>query len=230
MKDNLSNTINTLENPAEAGIVALVQNESHDLRGTFGIMSGLHSLLPLVTDEAEKGEMFNRLHNNMEYATQLFGDLEDYCAIATGSTGLDLAPLAPGAALEQLKKRMASTLSRRQVELQISGSRDVEVVGDEDKFQRIVRNIVYHLIHSQQVKDISLDWGIGTGHWYVSMKYAGASLPEWLFFPDTSEGARPAKPIGLMLVWKLVSLLGGSLAQQPDTALGEKVIWVQFPG
>ena len=209
---------------------ALIQHVSHELRSTFGVISGLHSLLPLAADEAERDDLFARLHNNTEYATQLFTDLEDYCAMETGNVRAEPTPFRPAAALEYVRKKALPMLQRRKAAVVLSGDSETLVDSDEEKIQRILKNIVFHLTCVMRVQRIEMGWEKRATIWTLNVAYHGEALPEWLFMPENEPyDSGIGRHISLLVVRRLVSLLGGVISGGKSGADGLRRVSFQFP-
>ena len=221
---------NSLRAPALHTYLTLMQSVSHEIRSTFGVISGLHSLLPLTSGENERHEMFHRLQNNTEYATQLFTDLEDYCAVETGQVRVEPSLFKPSIALESVQKKMLPMLKRRKATIILTGNSDMPVVGDEEKIRRIVRNIVFHLTCVMRVQEVEMGWEKRGNNWSINAAYKGGALPEWLFMAgDMPDDPAIGRHIALLVVRRLVAVLGGSICGGATHADGLRRVLLQFP-
>ncbi len=208
--------------------LTLIQSVSHELRSTFGIISGLHSLIPLAGNESEREDMFNRLHNNTEYATQLFTDLEYYCALETGQVRVESALLRPALVLQNLYKKVLPMLQRRNASLRLSGDHEMQVTSDEEKVQNILKNIIFHLTCVTHVPELEISWEKRAAIWVLNISYNGDALPEWLFLSE-NQLQNSGPHISLLVVWRLVSLLGGEIHGGTSNAQSRRQVSFQFP-
>lgn len=208
----------------------LIQSVSHELRSAFGVISGLHSLLPLASGEAERDDMFSRLHNNTEYAAQLFTDLEDYCAMETSGVRVEPALFRPAIALEYIRKKASPMLQRRKASLQLCGDSEMLVHSDEEKIRRIAKNIVFHLTCVMRVREVEMSWEKRGASWALNAAYHGETMPEWLFMPDNEpHDPETGRHISLLVVRRLVFLLGGEIFGGVSATDGLRRISIRFP-
>lgn len=218
------------QHQAQSPYLLMVQSVSHELRSVFGIISGMHSLLPLASGEDERKDMFHRLQNNTEYAAQLFTALEEYCAMEAGPVQVENSSFRPAGALEYIRKKAQPMLERRRASLTLDGDREMRVDGDEEKVQCIVRNLVFHLASVARVRDIAVTWGQSAHSWHVDVNYLGEPLPAWLFYAgDQSYDESIGSHVGLLIVRRLVSVLGGKIREMPVGTPGRRGIALQFP-
>lgn len=216
--------------PALHTQLTLIESVSHEIRGAFGIISGLHSLLPLASGEEERDDMFSRLQNNTEYAMQLFTDLEDYCAMETGRVRIEPALFKPSAALGYTRRKALPMLERRNVVLMIGGESEEYVTNDEEKVRRIMKNMLFHLTCVMRVRQIEMGWEKRSTAWVLQVAYQGDALPEWLFIVVTEPDSRETgRHISLLLVRRLVMVLGGSICGGTSNADGLRRVSLQFP-
>lgn len=216
--------------PSIPAQLTLIQSVSHEIRGAFGVISGLHSLLPLASGEAERDDMFSRLQNNTEYAMQLFTDLEDYCAMETGRIRVEPTSFKPSTALGYIRKKALPMLERRNAVLIISGGNEAYVTSDEEKVRRIIKNMLFHLTCVMRVQQIEMGWEKRGTAWVLQAAYQGEALPEWLFILGTEPDSRETgRHISLLLVRRLVMILGGSICGGTSHADGLRRVSLQFP-
>ncbi|SDE45143.1 hypothetical protein SAMN04487996_10583 [Dyadobacter soli] len=224
-----SDTIESLLT-AQSNHLSLIQSVSHELRSTFGVISGLHSLLPLTSGEAEREDMFNRLHNNTEYATQLFADLEDYCAIENGQMRVEPAPFRPVSAMEYVRKKALPMLQRRKAAVILTGDSEGAVDSDEEKVRRIIKNLTLHLTCVMRVREITIGWERYSSRWVLNVAYHGEPLPDWLFRAETElHSHEKGQHISLLMVRRLALMLDGEIYQVESDGDGRQRFSLQFP-
>jgi len=230
MNDLFPEAPDMTESPLAAppAYLSLMQSVSHELRSTFGVISGLHSLLPLASGEAEREDMFNRLHNNTEYAVQLFTDLEDYCAMETGPMRVEPTSFRLAGAFENVRKKMRTMLQRRNTTVLLSGDSELLVTCDEEKIRRVLKNIIFHLACMVRTQAIEIGWEKHATTWTITIAYSGDALPGWLFMPGEEPGEQNmGRNISLLMVHRLMSLLNGEIYGGTDD--GRQWISLQFP-
>jgi len=219
----------TESHPASQHIHSLIQSVSHELRGTFGVISGLHSLLPMVSDGERREDMFNRLHNNTDYAAQLFADLEEYCALEADGVRVYACEFRPASILESVRKKALPMLKRRNATIHLEGDRSILVTGDEEKVGRITKNLIFHLICVMRVQQIRMTWKKRVSSWALDIAYSGDTLPAWLFRSDHEPFIpETGRLISLLLVRRLVSILGGAIYGGLADADNQSWISLQF--
>lgn len=213
----------------EAPTLAIVRGVSHDVRSALGVISGLHSLLPLATTDAERNEMYERLHKNTEFVTELFADLEDYCMMESAPAPESLL-FSPQAIFLDMRRRLLPMLKRRKVTLQVTGDPASQVTGDEEKVQRIARNLVFYLIHVIQARELDVHWESSRDTWRLQVTYSGAPLPDAVFLPETAGNVRveSGKTIGLLLVRRLVLLMQATISGSTLAGDQRQLISIDF--
>jgi signal transduction histidine kinase len=122
----------------------LVANVSHELRTPIAaIQMNLENLVDGVTEwDTGRGEVMLR---QTERLTRLVTQLLDLAKLEAGSAPLELQSFASSTLLEAV--RAESELHERPVNLEISATPDLTVVGDVERLHQLLANLVDNAVH-----------------------------------------------------------------------------------
>ncbi|RIV19855.1 PAS domain S-box protein [Fibrisoma montanum] len=220
-----------------------LRQTSHDLRGSFGVISGAAMLLNLMHSEEERNHMLSMLQRNVRQVTQMLTQLMDYSRLESGQEQVRITAFDAAQLLRELVDSLRPVANEKQLIITIDGPDQLQVESDDVKVQRIAQNLLLNAINytgSSETRsgetrsgEIVLSWQPGEtqGNWSFSVQDTGPGLPETVMEQLTHQSATPSdKPtksagnkssegIGLVIVQQLCSLLGARITvdSSPDT-------------
>jgi K+-sensing histidine kinase KdpD len=204
--------------------LAMLHSVSHDIRGAFGIISGLTSLLPFAANEEERNDMMYRLQKNSAYALHMFTSLQDYALISSGKSRIEIADFNPGRLFNDIERKWIPTTERRGIQFSISRNDVAHVSGDEQMTTKIVENIVLYLLNKSSTNEIAIEWfAHEPNEWFCSIECMGSLLPacilqEWNDNTTTSHWQQ-GDDLCLTLALLAARELGATTSVKQDKAL-----------
>ena len=182
-----------------------LRQTSHDLRGSFGIISGTAQLLQLPAGDDERNQFVESLNRNIQGALHLLNQLLDYARLEAVQETLDNQPFDAAELLRSLVAGAQGIAQHKGLTLKADGPAPMRVVGDALKVQRLVQNLLVNSIRHTQSGWVNVSWVMeNDSRWSISVQDTG---------PGLSSGPQ--------------ALLAGQL--QP-TAQQTSALWSETPG
>jgi K+-sensing histidine kinase KdpD len=152
---------------------------SHDIRGAFGIISGLISVLPFAGNDTEKEDIMYRLQKNSGYAFHMFSVLQDYSLFNSGKHKIEVSDFHPGPIFDGIRKKWSSIISKRNLSFSIQNSHDLYIHSDSQVTKNIAEHIIFSLLNKNKLAGIAVSWSISeSGKAVCSISARGVIIPD----------------------------------------------------
>ena len=160
----------------------MLRSSSHDLRGSFSIISTAAHLLKMEgLDDQERDEYIDMLGRNLGNVQSLLGNLMDLSRLESGAETLQIQRVDAGKLLTELVAGAQPMASERGLLLQGDGPASLEVDTDPVKLQRIAQNLLLNALKYTQDGFVSVAWmKEGDYRWLFSVQDSGPGLPATL--------------------------------------------------
>lgn len=160
----------------------LLRSSSHDLRGSFSIISTAAQLLKIEgLDDRERDEYIDMLARNLGNVQSLLGNLMDLSRLESGAETLQIQQVDAGKLLTELVASAQPMASERGLVLQGNGPASLEVETDPVKLQRIAQNLLLNALKYTPAGFVSVSWmKEGDYRWLFSVQDSGPGLPSSL--------------------------------------------------
>ena len=156
-----------------------LRQASHDLRGSFGILSGAAHLLQLPSKEEERAQYLEMLSRNLLLTQHMLNQLMDYARLEAGQESVDSKSFDAADLLRDLVKGAQGFAKSRNLILRADGPDKLPVVGDALKVQRIVQNLLVNALKYTPSGWVSVSWTLENDtRWVVSVQDTGPGLSE----------------------------------------------------
>ncbi|CCH53952.1 chemotaxis protein methyltransferase CheR [Fibrisoma limi BUZ 3] len=220
-----------------------LRQTSHDLRGSFGVISGAAMLLNLMNSDEERNQMLSMLQRNVRQVTQMLSHLLDYSRLEAGLEEVHITSFDAAQLLRELSESLRPIANEKQLTLTIDGPDELRVESDEVKVQRIAQNLLLNAINHTSAGEVSLFWQTGEqqGSWSFIIQDTGPGLPAAVIEQLTDQQATPLQEattgardksgegIGLFIVKQLSRLLGARITIQSEEETGTR-FQIDIPG
>lgn len=160
----------------------LLRTSSHDLKSSFGLISGSTQLLKQTgkTDQ-ERAHLVDILNRNLTNVQTMLVQLTDLARLEAGQESLTIEPFDAAQVLRELVASAQSLVSEKGLVLWADGPDSLLVKSDLVKVQRIVQNLLLNAIRYTPKGMISVSWSSeSTYRWYISVQDSGPGLPAGL--------------------------------------------------
>ncbi len=223
---------------------------SHDLRGSFGVISGAASLLNLMDTEEERAQMLTMLNRNLRQVTQQLTQLLDYSRLESGQEQVQIQPFDASEMMRELGESVQPIASERGLSVVVEGPEQLPANNDSVKVRRIAHNLLLNALAYTKTGSVTIRWEQNepadpdmAGNWQFSIQDTGPGLSaktraQLLGQDDAggrppsagsgSAGAASGEGIGLVIVRQLVKLLNARIDADSKTGMGT-LIRVTFP-
>jgi len=204
-----------------------VATVSHELRTPLNAIFGWAKLLRSANlDPAAQARALDVIERNTRAQAQLIDDLLDMSRVITGNLRLEMRQTELGAVLEAAVEAVRPTAAAKQLELTVEEQPGVVVLGDPDRLQQIVWNLLTNSIKftpkggrieatiSAEGTDAVLkvsDTGVG-----IDVDFLPHVFERFRQGASSESRSYGGLGIGLALVRHLVELHGGSVAAHSD--------------
>lgn len=154
-----------------------IRQTSHDLRGSFGIISGTAQLLQLPADDDERNQFVESLNRNVQGALHLLNQLLDYARLEAAQETLDNQPFDAAELLQSLVAGAQGMAQHKGLTLKADGPAPMMVVGDALKVQRLVQNLLVNSLRHTQSGWVNVSWVMENDiRWSISVQDTGPGL------------------------------------------------------
>lgn len=201
----------------------LRSNIAHELRTPLTVMkANVEAMIDGVVADKEKG--LENIQSGVEKLIDLVQGIEDITkAEATFFSGKDFSELDLGKFLAGIESEFRPIAAGRGLYLKVVGSRQVKVITDAGKLERIVQNIVTNAIRNTAAGGITVDYGLEERMFFIKVSDTGAGIPgdkidlvfRRFYRGEDSKGIG----LGLAIVRELVDVMGGKI--ELESRLGE---------
>ncbi|MBD2755158.1 sensor histidine kinase [Spirosoma validum] len=163
-----------------------LRHNSHDLRSSFGILTGAVTLLKLPNTEQEREKYVDMLNRNLTSIGDMLLQLTDYARIEAGQDKLDITAFDAATLVRECVDLSQPLVEHRNLILQGDGPDSLPVHSDAVKVQRILQNLLYNAL-----KYTKSGW--------VNVSWAQENETRWILsVQDSGPGYNPNSPTGLL--------------------------------
>ncbi|KAB7731058.1 hypothetical protein F5984_09580 [Rudanella paleaurantiibacter] len=197
----------------------LLRMASHDLKGSFGIMSGAAYLLDQPDNsEQVRTQMLQMLQRNLSKVTGLLTQLMDLARLEAGHEVLYLEEFDAAQLLHRVAESVQTYAGERNLYLSLLGPEKLPVRSDSVKVQRIAQNLLLNALKYTATGGVTLSWGIeNDAWWHFTVTDTGPGLGQAL---NTPHKPGRGEGLGLHIVKLLCSLLKGKMAVDSQAGVG----------
>ncbi|RZI60013.1 MAG: sensor histidine kinase [Pseudomonas sp.] len=171
-----------------------LRQNSHDVRASFGILTGGAALLRLPNSEKEREQYVDMLNRNLASIQGMLFQLTDYARIEAGQETLHITDFDATTLIRESIALAQPLIGQRKVVLQGDGPDSLPVRSDTVKVQRILQNLLYNALKYTQSGWIYVSWSLeNQTRWILSVQDSGPG-----FTPTSPTGllAEQLKPLG----------------------------------
>ena len=163
-----------------------LRHSSHDLRSSFGILTGAATLLQLPNTEKEREKYIAMLNRNLTSLHDMLLQLTDYARIEAGQEKLDITAFDASVLVQECVDLAQPLVEHRNLILQGDGPDSLPVHSDAVKVQRILQNLLYNALKY-------------TPSGWVNVSWAQENETRWILsVQDSGPGYTPDSPTGLL--------------------------------
>lgn len=217
----------------------LLANVSHELRTPLNAILGYAEILDSMPDvtERERGQMVSRILCNAVSLTCAVNNLLEYSSVVAGQADLRRARVKLSELFEEIEPLVASMIDEKPIAFDWAVDPDVPVLEtDRGKLRQVLLNLLANAAKFTSAGQIRLSARPDTGASPRGIEIAvadtgiGMSVRDQLgIFEDfrqvSGELARPfsGMGLGLALVQRFTTMLGGSIAVESRPSAGTSV-------
>ncbi|MCF2487560.1 chemotaxis protein CheB [Dyadobacter sp. CY347] len=232
---------------------SFLRSTFHDLRGSFGIISGGTTLLDHMDTEEDRAQTLAMIQRNLGQVTQMINQLLDYSRLESGAETLHVASFDASAMLSQLCEGSLSIANDKGIGMKFSGDVDLTVDGDQVKVRRIAQNLVLNALRYTNKGSVTVSWGVTASAdefpvpaWEFSVSDTGPGIPQKILSDLTDDALSPegipesvdllsdiqdfatesSEGIGFFIVKRLCEVLGAKMHinSHPDTGTTFRIV------
>lgn len=150
---------------------------SHDIRGAFGIISGLISVLPLAGSDSERDDIMYRLQKNSGYAFHMFSVLQDYSIFSSGKYSIETSDFQTSILLTAMSAKWSTVIKKRNIHFSSNTGSELYIHGDSQITRKILEHIIFSLLNKNKLRSIAISWSVSEeGKAVCSITSQGISL------------------------------------------------------
>ncbi|KQS30939.1 CheR family methyltransferase [Dyadobacter sp. Leaf189] len=207
---------------------SFLRSTFHDLRGSFGIISGAASLMNIMETEEDRKKTVDMIQRNLGQVAQMMNQLLDFARLESGQERLEITSFNVSQLLRELCDGSSPMAATKNLSLQCEGPAELVINGDVVKIRRIAQNLLLNAIRYTAAGSVNVSWneaGFGDNPgWQFSIADTGVGISPKLIDrilgddgdEDQQEKGRDKKEnngegIGLFIVKHLIRLLKGDL-------------------
>jgi two-component system CheB/CheR fusion protein len=214
---------------------SFLRSTFHDLRGSFGIISGATSLLDFMETEEDRKKTLDMVQRNLGQVAQMMNQLLDFARLESGHEVMEVEPFNASGLLTQLCEGSVPTAESKNLWLRFEGPQQLMLEGDVVKVRRIAQNLILNALKYTITGGVTVSWGDADqdeSFWQFSVRDTGPGISQALIDKildeaDAAEqahnGQQPAVPgqgrgegIGLFIVKHLARLMKGRMQISSD--------------
>jgi two-component system CheB/CheR fusion protein len=211
---------------------SFLRSTFHDLRGSFGIISGAATLLDLMDSDEDRRRTLDMIQRNLVQVTQMMNQLLDFSRLESGQETLHVTTFNAANMLAGLCEGSAAMATDKSLWIKTEGPRELIVDGDAVKVRRIAQNLILNALKYTREGGVNVSWTddpaiVKKGTWQFSIQDTGAGIPVILMnkireiagehtennnhTPVEDPSASKGEGIGLFIVKRLVELMQGEI-------------------
>lgn len=150
---------------------------SHDLQGSFGVLTGVANLLKLPSKKADREKFMELLSRNLQAVESMLKQLMNYARLEAGQEVIEHQPFDASELIQQLVESVEGLAKTKQLILQADGPQQLPVVGDATKVRRIIQNLLLNAVMYTEKGWVSVSWALeNKERWLISIQDTGPGL------------------------------------------------------
>jgi len=189
---------------------------SHELRTPLTIMkTHVEAMADGIVTDKEKG--LNNINEEIGKLTKLVKGIEDVTTaeasfFTRSEEKVNLKELLSGIAID-----LQPLFNDKNLEINILDDKDLVVVTDVEKLERIIRNIVSNALKFTEKGRVSIHYGADKKIFFIEIKDTGKGIPEeeipHIFnrFYKVDKSAPQGLGLGLAIVKELINVMNGEI-------------------
>jgi two-component system CheB/CheR fusion protein len=223
---------------------SFLRSAFHDLRGSFGIISGAATVLNIMDTEEDRLRTLDMIQRNLRQVAQMMNQLLDYARLESGQEVLEISHFDVSQMLTELCEGSKAMAARKDIAISFQGAADLTIESDMVKVRRIAQNLILNALKYTNEGGVTVAWEIlspSAGHpntsWQLTVADTGPGFPEMLLQKLISEDTGPAletivqpghnpdgsglgqgEGIGLFIVKRLCEMLRAKMDILSDTS------------
>lgn len=193
----------------------LTSNVAHELRTPLTIMkANVEAVIDGVVEDRDQG--LENIRIEVEKLIRLVEGIEDITkAEASFFSRKEYEEIDLPRFLSRVVARLTPLALEKGLAMRLSSDRDVKVLSDPDKLERIAENILTNAIKNTGSGEIVVNYGTGRDMFYIEVRDTGSGIPEdktRLVFRRFYRGEESGGiGLGLAIVKELVEVMGGQI-------------------
>lgn len=210
---------------------SFLRSAFHDLRGSFGIISGAATVLNIMDTDEDRARTLDMIQRNLGQVAQMMNQLLDYSRLEAGEEIVELSRFDVSQMLTELCEASKVMASKKNLSIVYEGTEGILVESDAVKVRRIAQNLILNALKYTSNGKVYVYWQHlpsstehGNGAWQMTV--TGPGIPQTLLHKligsDTGDIAGPAgeqgaaglnagEEIGLFIVKRLCEMLRGNM-------------------
>lgn len=211
----------------------LTSNIAHELRTPLAVMRAqTEAMIDGVIEDT--GEGLENIRNEIEKLTMLVEGIEDLTKAEASffSRGeyrrIDLREFLKG-----IESSMEPIFHEKGLRFSVAEKGGMDVVGDLDKLERILKNVISNSLKYTEKGGVFVDYGRDNTEFFVEVSDTGIGIPEdevpkiFKRFYRGRGASDKGVGIGLALVKELVDIMGGRIEVRSKVAEGTAIrVWL----
>ncbi len=196
---------------------ALWRQAVHDLRGKLGVVMSATAMLHKARSDTRRSELMAVLDRNVAGLRELLNGVADLARLDAKQECPVIRDVDIVMALAQTCSSLQVIASSRGLQLGFTGPASLVAESDPLMLARIAQNLLLNALQYTSAGGVMLTCGpcdaAEAGHWYFDVGDTGSdrvAAPRTSGMP-TAAGATSGEGIGLSIVRRLCSLLGGTM-------------------
>lgn len=209
----------------------LTSNIAHELRTPLSIMkANAEAMLDGVVEDKIQG--LGNIRTEIEKMIRLVEGIEDITKAEAGFFAKkDYVSLNLQDFISTIAQKMKPLAGAKNLDIEISGTKDLNVQTDPENLERILQNLLSNAIKHTEQGEIRIDFGADGNMFFITIKDAGAGIEEdklELIFRRFYHGADSSGlGLGLAIVKELLAVMGGRIDVKSRTGEGSAfTVWL----
>jgi two-component system CheB/CheR fusion protein len=178
---------------------SFLRSAFHDLRGSFGIISGAATILNIMDTEEDRSRTLDMIQRNLRQVAQMMNQLLDYARLESGQEVLEISRFDVSQMLTELCEGSKAMAARKDVAINFQGTVNLGIDSDMVKVRRIAQNLILNALKYTSEGSVTVEWDIlppstDSPHasWQLAVADTGPGIPEMLLQKLISPEAGPA--------------------------------------
>jgi two-component system, chemotaxis family, CheB/CheR fusion protein len=225
---------------------SFLRSAFHDLRGSFGIISGAATILNIMDTEEDRSRTLDMIQRNLGQVAQMMNQLLDYSRLESGQEVVEISRFDVSQMLIELCEGSKTIAAKKDLLITFNGTESIVVESDLVKVRRIAQNLVLNALKYTGGGKVNIHWeslppsaGYPEPHWQLTVADTGPGIPQILIdkliAPETGDtldmrlihdhesdgsGLNAGEGIGLFIVKRLCEMLRAKMYIHSDANTG----------